>query len=198
MQNKPTHINQIFTHYDLEKDHLPEFRYCPLCAHSLVLQERGGKKRPTCTKCGFVQFHNPSPAVSILIVQAGQFLLGRRTAEPRGGKWAFPSGYIEFDDNFLAAAVREAKEETGLDVEISSILNVVSSYYSPRFHFLGLYLAAKVLGGELDSPDDLADVAWFPLSGPLPDMAYQEDLEALRLYRLNPQHGLQVDIKHAS
>jgi 8-oxo-dGTP diphosphatase len=157
---------------------------------------RGGKKRPACPACGFVYFQNPSPTVSILIQQGGRFLLGRRMGEPCQGKWALPSGYIEYEDDFIAAAVREAKEETGLDVEVTSILNVVSSFYSPRFHFLGLYLSAVVLGGELDARDDLQDVAWFLLAGPLPEMAYCEDLEAIRLVRLDTARSLAVELRH--
>ena len=44
----------------------------------------------------------------------------RRANEPGKGKWATPSGYIEFEDDYLSTAAREAKEETGLDVELQS------------------------------------------------------------------------------
>jgi 8-oxo-dGTP diphosphatase len=186
-------IHQIFTHYKIDPEKIPAYKFCPVCAQTLTVKMHGGKKRPACPACGFVHFHNPSPVISILIHQDERFILGRRKNEPMKGKWAIPSGYIEFNDNFLATAVQEAKEETGLEVKVTSILNVVSSFYSPDFHFLGLYFSAEVTGGELKSTDDMDDVSWYPLAGPLPDMAYAEDLEAIRLFRLDPSHCLRVE-----
>ena len=190
------HIQQVFQHYKIDPTVIPEYNFCPRCAQPLIFQQRGGKKRPVCNACGFIHFHNPSPAVSILILQDDQILFGRRKGEPGRGLWALPSGYIEYEDNFITAAVREAKEETGLDVKLTTVINVVSSFYSPRFHFLGVYLAACVVGGTLEASDDLEEVSWFPKTGPLPNMAFQEDLEAIRLLRLDPSHGLAVDHLH--
>jgi 8-oxo-dGTP diphosphatase len=180
-------ITQVFNHYQRQKvAPLPAegmFRFCPYCAHELITAVHGNLPRPSCPSCGFVQFRNPSPAVSILLAASECVLLGLRSGEPRKGLWALPSGYIEFEDDFLSAAVREAREETGLEVTLTGIINVASSFYSPRYHFLGVYLAGRVVGGTLTAGDDLADVGWFPFAGPLPEMAYQEDLEAIRLFQ---------------
>jgi len=73
--------------------------------------------------------------------------LGKRGGHPGKGTWSLPSGYIEYEDDFLTTAIREMKEETGLDVEVSSIINVVSSFVAPGFHFLGIYVVAHVVGG---------------------------------------------------
>ena len=94
-------------------------------------------------------------------------------------------------------AVREAKEETGLDVEITSIFNVISSFVSPSFHFLVIYLEARVIVGELVARDDLDDAKWFPISGPLPEMAFQEDIDALEMYVKKEFIGLPVDSRYA-
>jgi ADP-ribose pyrophosphatase YjhB (NUDIX family) len=102
---------------------------------------------------------------------------------------------VEYGDDFISAAVREAKEETGLDVEIRSIINVVSSFVSPRFHFLGIYLLAHVIGGELAARDDLEAVDWFPLTGPLPEMGFQEDADVIAWYAANRGVGLPVDLE---
>ena len=59
-------------------------------------------------------------------------------------------GFIEYDEDFLTAALREVKEETGLDVEIRSLLSVVSNFLSPRLHTLAIVLLARVVGGELE------------------------------------------------
>jgi 8-oxo-dGTP diphosphatase len=109
-------------------------------------------------------------------------LLGKRGGNPGKGTWSLPSGYIDYQEDFLTTAIRETKEETGLDVEVCSIINVVSSFVSPSYHFLGIYVVARVLGGELAAGDDLEAVEWFPLAGPLPEMGFQEDVGIIEMY----------------
>jgi ADP-ribose pyrophosphatase YjhB (NUDIX family) len=116
--------------------------------------------------------------------------------EPGRGTWSLPSGYVEWEDDFLSTAIREAKEETGLDVEVESILNVVSSFVSPRFHFLSVYVVARVVGGELAASDDLEAVEWFPVKGPLPEMGFEEDLRVIELYE-HGFEGIPVDANYA-
>ena len=190
-------VKQIFAHYP-QKDRVTSgFTHCPLCGTDLILAESGHRLRPTCPGCGFVQYRNPAPTVSILVVDDERVLLGKRGGNPGRGTWSLPSGYIEYEDNFLAAAVREMKEETGLDVELCSIINVVSSFVSPRFHFLGIYLAARIVGGQLAAGDDLEAVDWFPISGPLPEMGFQEDVEVIEMYAQKRFAGLPIDPDYA-
>lgn len=173
---------QVYDHYGRAAYWTDGFRFCPQCAAPLAWHDIGGRPRPACPACGFIQFRNPAPAVSVLIVDGDRVLLGRRSGPPGEGTWAFPSGYIEYGEDFITAAVRETREETGLDVEIASILNVISSFVSPRFHFLTVCLVARVTGGEVAAADDLQALAWFPTAGPLPEMGFQEDADALALY----------------
>ena len=109
-----------------------------------------------------------------------------------------PSGYVEWDDDFLSTGIQEVKEETGLDIRIESVLNVVSSFLSPSHHFLALFLLARVVGGEAEAGDDLAEIAWFPIGGPLPEMAFQEDADMLERYASGGVRGLPVDSRFAS
>jgi len=192
------HIRPIYHHYDPEQAGPPEsYRYCPFCSTPLVMAESGQRLRPTCPSCGFVHYRNPAPTVSILIVDGERVLLGKRSGDPGRGTWAIPSGYVEYEDDFLSTAIQEAREETGLDVAIRSILSVVSSFISPRFHFLGIYVVANVVGGTLEAGDDLDMVEWFPLSGPLPEMGFQEDMDVIELYAARAYEGLPVDPDHA-
>ncbi len=141
---------QVFsTDSGQEDSKIGQFKYCPFCGTELALKEKGGRQRPACPNCGFVQFRNPTPGVVVVIAREGTALLGKRRGGFGAGKWGLPQGYIEFDEDFLTAAVREVKEETGLDVEIRSILNVVSNLLSPTLHTLAIVLLARVIGGEL-------------------------------------------------
>lgn len=123
-------------------------------------------------------------------------LLGKRGGEPGKGTWSLPSGYIEYEDDFVTTAIREAKEETGLDVEVESVLNVVLSFVTPRYHFLGVYVLARVVDGKLVAGDDLEAVAWFPVRGPLPEMGFEEDVSVIELYGTGFE-GIPVDAGYA-
>lgn len=191
-------IKQVFEHYDRQEiDRTSAYEYCPRCQTPLILEESGNKIRPACKSCGFVQYQNPSPAVSVLIGDHERVLLGKRSEHPGKGKWAIPSGYIEYGNNFITTAILEAREETGLEIEVKSILNVISSFYSPRFEFLAIYMKAEVVGGELEAGDDLEEVRWFPLSEEFPEMAFEEDVKMLALYTSGRYKELPVDIVFA-
>jgi len=175
---------QVFSTYrGQEGGTLGQFKYCPCCGTELAPIEKGGRQRPACPQCGFVQFRNPVPGVVVLIEKEENVLLGKRGGGFGAGKWGLPQGYIEYDEDFLTAAIREVKEETGLDVEIRSILNVVSNLLSPTLHTLAIVLLAGVAGGELRAGDDLEALAWVPLSGPLPEMAFEADEWIIERYR---------------
>jgi 8-oxo-dGTP diphosphatase len=193
-------IKQVFSAYNEKEDtHSGYFKFCPLCGTQLSLQERGGRQRPVCPNCGFVQFKNPVPGVVVVIEKEGQVLLGNRVGGFGAGKWGLPQGYIEFEEDFLTAALREVKEETGLEVEIRSILNVVSNMLSPRLHSLAIILLATVVSGEGLAGDDLETLRWFPFSGPLPEMAFEADERIIeRCHKLKLEEGLPVDPDFAS
>jgi len=189
---------QVFcTDHGKELSDPGQYTYCPCCGTQLVLRETGGRQRPACPNCRFVQFRNPFPGVVVLVEQEGQVLLGRRSGSYGAKKWGLPQGFIEFDEDYLTAAIREVKEETGLDIEVRSIISVVSNFLSPRLHTLAVVLLAKTVGGELNAGDDLEAVAWFPLSGPLPEMAFEADAHICERYYQTQLKGAPVDADYA-
>jgi 8-oxo-dGTP diphosphatase len=191
-------LKQVFDYYDRRAHKAVDlFKYCPFCQTPLQLQEIGHRLRPTCPGCRFVQFSNPAPAISVLIAEEDRVLLGKRLEPPGEGQWAIPSGYVEWEDDYLTTAIREAREETGLEVEIESVLNVVSSFLAPRWHFLAVYVLARPIGGELAAGDDLEQVAWFSVLEPLPELAFVEDAAMLELLAAGGLVGLPVDPEFA-
>jgi len=183
MEESVMKIRQVYWHID-ESENIggDNFKYCPLCGELLVEKNLDNRARQTCPGCGFIHFRNPSPTVSLLIIDGNNVLLGKRSQFPRADRWATPSGYIEFDEDFLTTATREAKEETNLDIEIIEILDVTDSFFPPQHHFLNIYILAGVIGGQLQANDDMAELRWFPLDGPLPEMAFEEDINLINRY----------------
>lgn len=126
--------------------------------------------RVPCPHCGgpVVMYRNPAPTVDILIHEPGRgVVLIRRRNEPSG--WALPGGFIDYGESAEAAALREAREETGLDVELTGLVGVYSEPgRDPRHHTLSVVYAARVRGGTGAIPaagpvagDDAADARFF-------------------------------------
>ena len=135
----------------------------------------------------------------MLIVNDGLVLLGKRAEKSfEAGKFCLPGGFIEFDEDFLAAGAREVLEETGLRVEIRSILNVVSNFLSPDLHTLVIVLLTSIAEGTPVPGDDLCELQWFPLDGPLPEMAFEADQHIIERYSRTELKGLPVDPLHSS
>ena len=193
-------IKQVFSAYDNKDDtHIADFKYCPSCGIQMSLNEDSGKQRPACPNCGYVQFQNPIPGVVVVIVKKGQVLLGKRAGSFGKGKWGLPQGYNKFEEDFISAAIREVKEETGLDVEIRSIINVVSNFLSPVLHTLAIVLLAGVISGEPCAADDLLILEWYPLSELLPKMAFEANEFIIKRCQQNKlQEALQVDQHYSS
>jgi ADP-ribose pyrophosphatase YjhB (NUDIX family) len=187
-------VKQVFHSYSgIEDAYVGQFKFCPICKTPMAQQEKGGNHRPVCPSCGFVQYRNPFPGVVVLIDKDGYVLLGKRRGGYGEGKWGLPQGFIEFDEDFLTAAIREVKEETGLDVEILSVINVVSNLLSPSLQTLAITLLARVVAGELCPCDDLEILEWFPLAGPLPEMAFEADVHIIERCWRTKIVGLPVD-----
>ncbi|HEU6436981.1 MAG TPA: NUDIX hydrolase [Nitratidesulfovibrio sp.] len=127
--------------------------------------------RVPCPHCGgpVVMYRNPAPTVDILIHDPGRgIVLIRRRNEPPG--WALPGGFIDYGESAEAAAVREAREETGLDVELTGLVGVYSEPgRDPRHHTLSVVYAARVRGGGVagSATGDAASTAAEPVVGPI-------------------------------
>ncbi|MCP4429064.1 MAG: NUDIX hydrolase [Chloroflexi bacterium] len=190
-------LKPIYAEYDWQKEGNEVYRFCPFCGTRLGMKEVDFRERPSCSQCHFIHYKNPAPGVSVFAVKEEQVLLGERKNDFGVGKWALPSGYIEFDEDFLTAAIREVKEETGLDAAIQAIIHVESGFVSPRFHFFTVYLLAEIVSGELKAGDDATAVAWFPLSGPLPEMAFEPDVTIITQYAAGQLAQFPIDPAYA-
>jgi ADP-ribose pyrophosphatase YjhB (NUDIX family) len=99
-----------------------------------------------------------SLAVNVAVIQDGKILLTRREDFET---WVLPSGGVEDGESLAQAAIRETKEETGVDVELTRLVGVYTrlSNMSPGYMVL---FAAKPVGGEIQcQPGETIEVQWF-------------------------------------
>jgi ADP-ribose pyrophosphatase YjhB (NUDIX family) len=146
----------------------PPMNYCPRCGQPLVDAVRFGKTRRMCEACGFIHFQDPKVAAVVLITEAKRVLLVRRAVDPQIGKWALPAGYIDYGEDPREAAVREVSEETGLQVRITRLIDILGpDEKDGNPASIVILFEAVPVGGELSAQDDIAEAIFFD-AGSLP------------------------------
>jgi ADP-ribose pyrophosphatase YjhB (NUDIX family) len=154
-------------------------RFCPRCATPLRRHAVFGRRRKVCPACDYAHFDDPKVAAGVIAERRGRILLVRRNHEPRMGEWSFPSGFVDAGEVLEDAAVRETKEETGLDVRIERLLGAFSAPGDP---VIFLAYAGRVTGGRIECGSECLDVRFFPPEA-LPPLAFPHDDEIVRLWR---------------
>jgi ADP-ribose pyrophosphatase YjhB (NUDIX family) len=161
------------------------YRHCPVCGGALSsrLLKASEPERLVCQAghCGFVFYQDPKVAVGTIIAdEAGRIVLVRRAIEPGYGKWVFPGGYVDRGELVTAAALREAREEAGLEIRIERLLNVYS--YAEHAPVIIVY-TATMIGGCLECDDEGLEARMFTAEQiPWDALAFRSTRDALREY----------------
>lgn len=119
---------------------------------------------------------HPIIGVGAVIIENGRVLLAKRAHPPIAGHWSIPGGALEVGELVREAAVREAREETGLIVESGELLGVFDRVLRDpeqrvQYHYVLIDFLCRPIGGELCAASDAAEVRWFT----------REELPALNL-----------------
>lgn len=141
-------------------------KICPSCGHPVTVHE------------------NPVPTVDVVIFLPGQgVVLVERRNPPPG--FALPGGFVDYGETVERAAVREAKEETGLDVVLTGMLGVYSDpARDTRLHTVSVVFTAQAVNpSALEAGDDAAAVRVFPLEALPANLAF-DHARILADYRL--------------
>jgi 8-oxo-dGTP diphosphatase len=109
----------------------------------------------------------PFVAVGTIVVKEGCVLLARRGKEPSYGLWSLPGGAVDVGEGLKVAAARETREECGIEVEITDVLEVVERMVRDpegrvQFHYVIVDYLARWASGELTASPEVLESRWVP------------------------------------
>lgn len=119
-----------------------------------------------------VVFSREETGLSVLLIE--------RVNEPFKGCWAFPGGFMDMDEDAEACAIRELKEETGLEIRSMKQVGAFTEVNrDPRGRTVSIAYYAMVVKSEVKASDDAAQARWFPIDS-VPPLAFDHE-EILRM-----------------
>lgn len=109
---------------------------------------------------------SPLVGVGAIIIEDDRVLLVKRGHPPLAGEWSIPGGVLEVGETLREAAVREAMEETGLEVEPSDLLGVYDRILRDAdertlYHYVLIDFLCRRISGEPQAAGDADEVRWF-------------------------------------
>jgi len=162
-------------------EQLPPARFCQSCGGYLVERYLPGEGRPRlrCELCGHIHYLNPRVVAAAIVEHGGRVLLQQRAIEPRAGFWTFPGGFLEMGETPEQCAVRETREEAGIDVALVGLHGV---YARPDVGIvIVVYRATSASSAAFAADGESQAVGWFaPDAIPWDALAFDTTAAALR------------------
>ncbi len=158
-------------------------RHCPICAAALGKKQVEERERLWCPDCGLILYLNPAAAAAAVVLRGREVLLIRRCSAPYRDHWTLPAGYEEYDEPPMLTAVRETKEETGLDVRVTGLLDVLYTEDDPRKRGILVVYLCEVVGGEIRAGDDAAEARFFPIDALPAEIGFRNNRRILERVR---------------
>ncbi len=108
----------------------------------------------------------PLIGVGSIIVKDGRVVLIKRGHQPLEGEWSIPGGVLEVGETLREGVIREAREETGLEIEPLDLLGVFDRVLRDAkgqvlYHYVLVDFLCRITGGELRASGDAAEARWF-------------------------------------
>jgi len=160
-----------------------QLNFCPHCGQPLTDRAAFGRLRRFCVNCQRVIFREHKVAAALVVTDdAGRVLLVQRAWNPMQGYWSLPAGFVDEDEAPAAAAIRECHEETGLEAEVTALLDVIAGREHPHGADVVIVYQGRSIGGTLTPADDATDAAFFAPEA-LPPLAFRATRQALARWR---------------
>jgi ADP-ribose pyrophosphatase YjhB (NUDIX family) len=141
------------------------FTYCPSCGHQTVVQDDYTNYH--CDSCKWRYWNNPRGAVAVAFLRNDEVLVSKRGIEPNKGLYDLPGGFLEYAEDPYIGCLREIKEETGVEIQKSSLslVEVYAAEYLPDVSVVDMVFMITDQADTIFLPaDDSAALEWKPLS----------------------------------
>jgi ADP-ribose pyrophosphatase YjhB (NUDIX family) len=154
---------------------LDDAQFCPRCASPV---SKDAPRSLSCAACGFILFFNPKPVAAAIPRDVdGNVVLLRRGFDPGAGLWTFPGGFVDLGESVADAAIRETREEIGVEATLDGLVGV----YSRATDRVLLVVYAATIRDAPRTTDEAPEVrAFAPDALPWDEMAFWSTTAALR------------------
>ena len=166
---------------------LMRYKFCPKCAGEL--KEETAEALYICKQCGFHFYFSPKPCNAVILEKGSEILLVKRRFDPQKGFWDLPGGFVDPHESMEESAVREIKEELGLDIPVEHFRYLISTpdryeYLEIPYHTIcSTFIAPFPEGQEYKPQDDIEDLTWFNVDDlPLDKLAFPSMKVSLEFY----------------
>lgn len=137
------------------------FRFCPACG--TAIGEPQPEEGSTCPSCHRTWYRNSAPTVGAVIMRDSKALISRRGSDPHKGLFDSPGGFLEAGEEALEGLRREIREELGVEIDVEPtdyIDATVHTYGDEDDYVLALSFAARIVSGDPQPDDDVAEIKW--------------------------------------
>ena len=169
--------------------------YCIKCGSSNInfdIPKGDNRQRHSCNDCGYIHYINPRIIAGCIIQKEGKILLAKRAIEPRYGKWNWPAGFLEQNEDVITGAAREALEETGYEVKISHLQTI---YSVPHVSQVFMLFVADIIAKKFENPGETLEMQLFNEKNiPWDEVAFSSNTFAIKKYFENNNTSQKVYI----
>lgn len=117
--------------------------------------------------------NRPKVGLGVYVIDNAKLLLLKRQGAHGEGSWCPPGGHLESGESFADCAIREAKEEAGIEIDDIKVIGLTNDIFSEDKHYITIATVGKLKSGKakIMEPDKATDIGWFELDN-LPSLMF--------------------------